>query len=300
MTTAPVPRTSRSPWLRILSLPQIALFLLGLLAAQPAFSDKSSAPEPFTIDVPNAEADVLLAVQTVVDDHIIRGTYVYEREKILNEAAAETSSSFFGTWSGAGHVYYKVRRDALAPRNFKNSSDIGVITVRYVVQQSSPMKTHLEITAVFVEDGTRRVHPSNSSVETAEFSEIQDQLRKLLSDRQRADELQLKKRQEADQAAQASALAKQTTEEAGLYQAAESSLKSLERRADELQHALEVRIPNADTELKAAPFHSAATLSKLPANSDVLVEIVTTYWYGVETPDGRRGWVKRDQAVALP
>jgi hypothetical protein len=41
-------------------------------------------------------------------------------------------------------------------------------------------------------------------------------------------------------------------------------------------------------------------LAKIPANSDVLVEIVTTYWYGVETTDGHRGWVRRDQVVPLP
>jgi hypothetical protein len=41
-------------------------------------------------------------------------------------------------------------------------------------------------------------------------------------------------------------------------------------------------------------------VTKLPANSDVLVEILTTYWYGVETSDGHRGWVRRDDVVPLP
>jgi hypothetical protein len=67
-----------------------------------------------------------------------------------------------------------------------------------------------------------------------------------------------------------------------------------------LQHALEVRVQMANTELKAAPFHAASTLAKLPANSDVLVEILTTYWYGIETADGHRGWIRRDQVVPLP
>jgi hypothetical protein len=274
------------------------LLLLILPASSPSYSDKtSSATDGFTIELPNSEADVLTVVQTIADDHIIRGTYIYEREKILNDAVAEKSSAYFGSWKGEGHVFYKVRRDALAPRNFKNSSDIGVITVRYVVHATSDATTHLEIRAVFVEDGTNRLHPSNSTVETSEFSEIQKQLTSIQRDRQLAAETREKKDREAEEAA---ALAKQNSEEAARYQDAESSLKTLEQRADQLQHALEVRIPNPNTELKAAPFRGAATLTKLPANTDVLVEILTTYWYGVETADGHRGWVRRDQVVPLP
>jgi len=275
-----------------------ALLLLILSASSPSYSDKtSSATEGFTIELPNSEADVLTAVQTIADDHIIRGTYIYEREKILNDAVAEKSSAYFGSWKGDGRVFYKVRRDALAPRNFKNSSDIGVITVRYVVHAASDATTHLEILAVFVEDGTNRLHPSNSTVETSEFSEIQRQLTSIQRDRQLAAETREKKDREVEEAA---ALAKQNRDEAARYQDAESSLKALEQRADELQHALEVRMPNPNTELKAAPFRGAATLTKLPANTDVLVEILTKYWYGVETADGHRGWVRRDQVVPLP
>jgi hypothetical protein len=275
-----------------------ASLTLLLLAPSLSFSDKAPSPtDGFTIELPNSEKDVLAAVQIVADDHIVRGTYVYERERTLTEAVAEKSSSHFGSWKGEGYCFYKVRREALAPRNFKNSSDIGVITVRYVVHATSATTTHLEILAVFVEDGTNRVHPSNSTVETSEFAEIQKQLLSIQNDRQMALEIREKKKLEEQAAA---ARVQQQAQETVLRQAAELSLEGLERRADELQHALEVRLPNPNTELKAAPFHGAGTLTKLPANIDVLVEIVTTYWYGIETPDGHRGWVRRDQAVALP
>jgi hypothetical protein len=273
-------------------------FLLVLLSSSPSLSNRaSSTTAPFATDLQNREADVLVVVQAVADDHIIRGTYVYAREKILGEAVAESSSVFFGPWKDGGRAFYKVRRDALAPRNFKDSSDIGVITVRYVVRTISPERTHLEISAVFVEDGTHRVHPSDSSVETSEFAEIQNQLTTLVRDRQQAAEIQKKKNVDAEKA---SALAQQRTEEIARYQDVESSLKILETRAHELQRAVEVRIPAPNTELKSAPFRGASILAKIPANSDVLVEIVTTYWYGVETADGRRGWVRRDQVVPLP
>lgn len=274
------------------------LLVLMLLAPSLSFCDKSaSTAMGFTIELPSPEVDVLSAVQTVVEDHIIRGTYVYEREKTLNEAVSEKSSAYFRSGDAAGHVFYKVRRDALAPRNFKNSSDVGVITVRYLVRGTSDNTTHLEILAVFVEDGTNRVHESNSAVETAEFAEIQKQLLSIQKDRQMAAEAGERKNRQAEDAA---ALATQRAAEMAREQAADSSLESLKRRVNELQHTLEVRIPNPSTELKSAPFRGAASLMKVQANTDVLVEIITTYWLGVETPDGHRGWVPRDQVIPLP
>jgi len=282
-----------SPFLR----KACALLLLALFASPVAFSDRGVTPgEGFSIDLPNPEADVVTAVQALIDDHIIHGTYVYEREKTLNEAAAETSSAYFGPWQEPGHVFYKVRRDALAPRNFKNSSDIGVITVRYIVRSVSEGRTHLEIKAVFVEDGTHRVHASDGTVETSEYAELQTQFGNLRKERAQAAEIMQKRAAVAEEAA----LARQKEEEAGRYQAAQSSVKTLQQRLNELQHAVEVRVPSQDTELKSAPFRGAATLTRIPANSDVLVEIVTAYWYGVETIDGHRGWVRRDQVVPLP
>jgi hypothetical protein len=278
----------------------LLLFILLQLTANVALASKDksdSVGTGFAVELPYAEADVASVVQSVADDHIIRGTYVYEREKTLNDALSANSSSFFGSWQGPGHAFYKVRKDALAPRNFKESADIGVITVRYVVHGTSPNSTHLEILAVFVEDGTKRVHSSNISVESAEFTEIQNQVQMLQRDRQRTESMHAEKRREEQQAAM---VAKQASEESAAYEAVESSIDSLQKRARELQRVLEVRIQNPNIELKAAPFHSAVSLAKLPLNSDVLVEIVTTYWYGVETVDGHRGWVRRDQVGSLP
>jgi len=171
-----------------------------------------------------------------------------------------------------------------------------VITVRYIVHSLSEPLTHLEIKAVFVEDGTRRVHASDGTVETSEYAELQTQLGNLQKERAQAAEITQKRAAVAEEAA----LAKQKDEEVGRYQAAQSSVKNLEQRLNQLQRAVEVRVSAQDTELKSAPFRSAASLTKMPANSDLLVEIVTAYWYGVETTDGHRGWVRRDQVVPLP
>lgn len=288
-------------WLRCLGIFAGALVFFTLLPPPKvalASKDKSdSVGMGFAVELPYAETDVVSVVQSVADDHIVHGTYVYEREKILNDAVSANSSTAFGSWQGEGRAFYKVRKNALAPRNFKDSADIGAITVRYIIHGTGSNSTHLEILAVFIEDGTKRVHPSNLSVESAEFTEIQTELQTLQLDRQRVETIKAEKRRAEEQAATA---AKQTREETAAYEAAESSLISLQRRANELQRALEVRIQNPNTELKAAPFHGAVSLAKLPSNSDLLVEIVTTYWYGVETVDGHRGWVRRDQVGPLP
>jgi len=38
----------------------------------------------------------------------------------------------------------------------------------------------------------------------------------------------------------------------------------------------------------------------LAAYTEVVVVIVTPHWYGVETPDGQRGWVPLDELETLP
>jgi hypothetical protein len=279
----------------LLGLPFVHVPDLGATAA-PALDKSAAAPEGFTIDLTASEADVLQAVQSVVEDQQIHGTLIYEREPRLTGAAAEKSSSFFGEWGGEGHVFYKVRRNALAPRHFKNSADIGVITVRYVVRGVLENRTHLQITAVFVEDGTKHVHVSDTSVETSEFAEIQSHLVTIQREEQQEAEI-LQKRQLDDEAAR---ISKERNEEAARVQIVDSSLNGLEQRANQLQHLLEVRVINPSTDLKSAPFHSATSVGTLTAGSDVLVEIITEYWYGVETTDGHRGWLRRDQVEPLP
>jgi hypothetical protein len=256
----------------------------------------AAASEGFTIDLTAPESDVLQAVQSVVEDQEIHGTFVYEREPRLTGAAAEKSSSYFGDRGGDGHVFYKVRRNALAPRHFKNSADIGVITVRYLVRAVSENRTHIQITAVFVEDGTKHVHASDTTVETSEFAEIQSHLVTIQREEQQEAEISQKRQLNED----AARISKERNEEAARVQSADSSLKGLEERANHLQHALEVRVINPSTDLKSAPFHSSASVGTLTAGSDVLVEIITQYWYGIETTDGHRGWLRRDQVAPLP
>ena len=61
-----------------------------------------------------------------------------------------------------------------------------------------------------------------------------------------------------------------------------------------------MRIKAPGASLKSAPFRSATDVAALTAYTDVLIVIVTPRWYGVETPDGRRGWLAQDQVEPLP
>jgi hypothetical protein len=255
----------------------------------------ADVPEGFAIDLKASEADVLKAVELVTQDTILHGTQVYAREDELTEAEAATSSTYYGPWTGPGHAFYKVRKQALSPQHFKNSTDIGTITVRYIVLGVAPNRTHVQIDAIFVEDGSKRIHASDTTVETSEFAEIQSHIVRIQrEERQTADLLQ---RRQLQLAAQSNA--KERDAEAAKLKDAENSIQSLESRLHELQHQAELRV-RAQTGLKSAPFQHAATLQSVPANSDVLIEIITPYWYGVETVDGHRGWLRHDQVEPIP
>ena len=265
-------------------------------ASVPVSGQKTSdVPEGFAIDLKASEADVLKAVEIVTQDTILHGTQVYSREDELTEAEAATGSIYYGTWTGPGHAFYKLRKQALSPQHFKNSTDVGTIAVRYIVLGVAPNRTHLQIDAIFVEDGSKRVHQSDTTVETSEFAEIQSHIVRIQrEERQTADGLQ---RRQLQVAAQSNA--KERDAEAVRLKDAESSIQGLELRLHELQHQAELRV-KAQANLKSAPFEHAATLQSVPANSDVLIEIVTHYWYGVETVDGHRGWLRHDQVEPIP
>ena len=290
------------PSICALIFPGFALIVLAVIcsiAAKPSAAarhdQKSDLPEGFAIDLKASEADVLKAVELVTQDTVLHGTQVYSREDELTEAEAAASSGYYGAWTGPGHAFYKVRKQALSPTHFKNSTDVGMITVRYIVLGVAPERTHLQIDAIFIEDGSKRIHTSDTTVETSEFAEIQSYIVRIQrEERQTADLLQ---RRQLQLAAQSNV--KERDAEAAHLKDAESSVQSLQMRLNDLQHKAELRV-KTQANLKSAPFQHAATLQSVPSNSDVLIEIITPYWYGVETVDGHRGWLRHDQVEPIP
>lgn len=270
------------------------------LAAIGFADDKAKESPGHVIELSAKESEVLPIVTEVAADSIVRGTYVYERDKTLTGAMPAKTSSVFGEWQGPGKVFYKVLGGALAPRHFQDSADIGTITVRYVVQSVSEDRTRVRIDAIFIEDGRRKAHLSDGTVETSESKAIQDKLQEIQLAQQKVTQ-ELKSRQE-EAAAQTSALreGQDKQEEAARLDAAQSSLQGLQQQLQDLRRKVELRVKESNTPLKSAPFQKAADLQSLGAYTELVVLIVTPYWYGVETTDGHRGWLRHDQVERLP
>src|SRR6202521_4573331 len=174
-----------------------AAFLLLTAVALPSHGRQKDVLQygaGLIVNVPLPEPEVAQVVEDVAQNTFIRGTKEYNKDEYVAGAVAVASTTVFPAWTEGGKVFYKVRRQALDPRNFKNSGDVGTLAVRYVVQPQGDKNTVLRIDALFVEDFRHSVHQSNGSVESSEYKDIQDRLQ--------AVELMKKENAEAEQAKQ--------------------------------------------------------------------------------------------------
>src|SRR6202158_2505709 len=165
------------PRMQLLHL--VPLFALLLFASRPLHAREKSTESygmGLNVSVPASERELLQAVQDVAADGIIQGSKEYNKDEYVGGADAVGSTPVFPKWTGAGQAFYKVRKNALDPRNFKDSGDSGTLAVRYVVEPGDGKNTVLKIDAIFVDDFHRRPHLSNGSVEAAEYAAIQDHL----------------------------------------------------------------------------------------------------------------------------
>jgi hypothetical protein len=241
--------------------------------------------------------DALEALQEIVQDKTIHGTYMFDRDTTLTGAVTAESTPLFERWEGGGNVSYKIRTEVIAPRHFRESADLGTVAVRYVLTNAGPERTRLRIDAIFVERARRIAHASDGTVESSEYKLIKERLDAMQFAEQEAAEAQ-RRRESQDLAKQV--LLRQRDDERERLAAAESSAKDLEERVNGLRHQLVRRVKAPGARLKAAPFQSAASMADLAAYSDVVIVIVTPHWYGIETSTGQRGWVSVDQLELLP
>jgi hypothetical protein len=314
------------------AFPQVAVFspcylrvaaapLLLIAAALPAHGREKDVLQygaGLIVNVPLPEPEVAQVVEDVAQNTLIRGTKEYNKDEYIAGAVAATSTPVFPAWTEGGKVFYKVRKQALDPRNFKNSGDLGTLAVRYVVQPEGDKNTVLRIDAVFVDDIRHSVHQSNGSVESSEYKDIQDRLAAVeLMKKETAEAEEAKQEQSAKQkfgmgsdtvllstppstAAQTSpaSSASATQQPPAAYE--QQPDESLEEHVAELRRQVERLIKKPGAPLKSAPFHTASTLKSLEPGVEVLILISTPYWYGIETHDGQHGWIRRDQLEQLP
>jgi len=276
-------------------------FLVLLTLVVPLYAKtKSDSEGSFSIEIPVAESEVVQAVKEVVNDGMIQGSKEYNRDRYVENASPATSSPLFPPWTDPGQVFYKVRTKVLAPVNFKGSNDEGTMAVRYVVVSKGPQQTFVRIDAVFVEDFRKVAHRSNGTVESAEYKDIQEHV----------DALELKKKQAAEaeqqrqeELAQRRLDEKKEQDRASAVQAVQATPpagENVEQHVENLRHQLERVVKTSGTQLKSAPFASATNLKTLNGGAQVIVLVITPYWYGVETEEGQHGWINRSQLESLP
>jgi polyhydroxyalkanoate synthesis regulator phasin len=297
-----------------------AVFLLLTVAAIPSYGrekdkDVLEYGAGLIVNVPLPEPEVAQVVEDVAQNTIIRGTKEYNKDEYITGAEAARSTPVFPEWTEGGKVFYKVRKQALDPRNFKNSGDLGTLAVRYVVQVQGFRNTVLRIDALFVEDFRHSVHLSNGSVESSEYKDIQERLDAVeLMKKENAEALQAKQERLAKEnfglgsdtivlsTPPSETSIENTNGDATKDQAAapEQPAQSLEQRVAELRQQVERLVKKPGAPLKSAPFHTASTLKSLEPGVEVLILISTPYWVGVETHDGQHGWIRRDQLEQVP
>lgn len=262
------------------------------------------------MNLPFPENEVAQVVADVAQNGIIRGTKEYNKDEYVTGAKAAVSTRVFSDRIGEGQVFYKLRLKALGPRNFRNSSDLGTLAVRYVVHAQDDKHTVLRIEARFVEDFRQTSHPSNGSVEAAEYKDIHDRLDSI--ELMKAETAAAEKQKQDASAKRPVAL---TDSASGVQPAnsgaaddrpsgaapieTEPSTETLGQRLQELRRQVERLVKAPGAPLRAAPFHTASTLQSLPAGTEVLIVVTTSYWFGVETHDGRHGWMLRDDLEAV-
>lgn len=320
------------------SLVAVLLLSLPLLAR-----DKKDATQygmGLITNVPFSENEVILAVQDVVQNGLIRGTKEYNKDEYVSGANPATSTPVFPAWKEGGKAFYKVRLKALDPRNFKDSGDVGTLAVRYIVQHQDDAHTVLRIDARYVEDFRHTSHPSNGSVESAEYKDIHDHLEQMelvkteTALAEKNNDVQRKQHEElaakndssasttpghaseppatvatspasAQPGADSAAVpppAASTALSAPIAAAPDSvaSADALEQHVKDLRQQVERLVKSPGAPLKSAPFHTAKTLQSLPAGTEVLIVVTTPYWLGVETHDGQHGWMMRDELELVP
>jgi hypothetical protein len=328
-------RNRRAPNFRRAATICLALLIaIPLIAIPPFTREKNSAQYGvgLIINIPSPVDEVNEAVADVVGNGIIRGTKEYNKDEYISGATAATSTPIFPAWKEPGKVFYKVRKAALNPWNFKDSADAGTIAVRYVVQPQGEKNSILRIDALYVEDFRHTVHQSNGSVETSEFKDIQDHLAQMeLVKKETEDAIKAKQehiaKKEFDLGSNtellstpsASSLAESssradnagTTGQSSLVKsgmsisAAESVLaedpnETPEQRAARLRREVERIVKKPGAPLKSSPFHTATTVKTLEPGTEVLVVILSPYWLGVETHEGEHGWIRRDELEQAP
>src|ERR1700739_3435837 len=277
---------------RLIILRAISLLLAFGFAALSASAQIYHDPHQkttigFSVDLNTPPDTVLQIVRGVASDSVIRGTSMYAKEIDLGDADFAKSSTVLPAAPGPGQVFYKVKSKVLSPEHFPASSDMGTVTVRYVVEAMNPQRTHLAIDAVFVTDAGHHLYASDGSVETAEYAEIITQIKALEAPKVRHHNPQTV----ADPGDETVGLRNTLADEQTRLADSKAVEKKLQDRIKQLQFNTQGRIRGQAVPLKASPYDHSTTVLSLEKGLTVTVLTTTKYWYRVRTAKGDEGWI---------
>ena len=277
---------------RLITLRAISLLLACSFAALSASAQIYHDPHKkttigFSVDLNTPPDTVLRIVKGVASDSIIRGTSMYAKEIDIQDAEPEKSSTVLPAAPGPGQVFYKVKSKVLAPEHFPASSDMGTVTVRYVVEAVNPERAHLAIDAVFVTDAGHHLYASDGSVETAEYAEIITQIKALEAPKVRHHKAETV----ANPGQETLGLQSTLADEQSRLADSKAAEKKLQERVRQLQFNTQGRIRGQAVPLKASPYDHSTTVLSLEKGLTVTVLTTTKYWYRVRTAKGDEGWI---------
>jgi hypothetical protein len=241
----------------------------------------------FSVDLNTPPDTVLQIVKGVASDSIIRGTAMYRKAIDIEDADFAKSSTVLPAPPGSGQVFYKVKSKVLSPEHFPASSDIGTVTIRYVVETVNPQRTHLAIDAVFVTDAGHYLYASDGSVETAEYAEIITQIKALDAPKIRHHSSQ----SVATPGQETLGLQNTLSDEQSRLADSNAAEKKLQEKVRQLQFNTQGRIRGQAVPLKASPYDHSTTVLSLDKGLTVTVLTTTKYWYRVRTAKGDEGWI---------
>jgi hypothetical protein len=272
---------------RSISLPLVFSFAAFSASAQIYHDPHRKTTIGFTVDLNTPPDTVLQIVKGVASDSIIRGTSMYAKEIDIEDADFAKSSTILPAPPGPGQVFYKVKSKVLSPEHFPASSDMGTVTVRYVVEAVDPQRTHLAIDAVFVTDAGHHLYASDGSVETAEYAEIITQIKALEAPKVRHHNPQTVVAPGQETLGLQNTLADEQSRLAD----SKAGEKKLQQRVKQLQFDTQGRIRGQAVPLKASPYDHSTTVLSLEKGLTVTVLTTTKYWYRVRTAKGDEGWI---------
>jgi hypothetical protein len=244
-------------------IPLVLVFSFAALPLAARGKDKLHYGEGLIVNIPAPESEVEQIVEDITKNGIIRGTKEYNKDEFVGGAKAAASSQVFPRWDGGGKVFYKIREEALDPRNFKDSSDAGTLAVRYVVQAQGATNTVLRIDALFKEDFRHVVHQSNGSVESAEYKDIREHVEAIEVMKQQNLEAERERQEQLEKKQNPALYADSTSAEAAPLQS--SPAQSTSVQTSPAQPPLAQSSPPVQSEAQAAP---QAMKNEMPATTD--------------------------------